>query len=118
MYKNVVLNKGLLLVVTFIVILIGYSFYEYFDFKLGNLYFVFKHWDEFRINNEKYVQKVENKLNKIKGAKCFVINLLKRTEAQSKRNIGEAVIQIPYLIDGESGTINQEAIEYIGNQYE
>lgn len=94
------------------------SFYEYFDFKLGNLYFDFKHWDEFRINNEKYVQKVENKLNKIKGAKCFVINLLKRTEAQSKRNIGEAVIQIPYLIDGESGTINQEAIEYIGNQYE
>lgn len=35
MYKNVVLNKGLLLVVTFIVILIGYSFYEYFDFHFS-----------------------------------------------------------------------------------
>ncbi len=94
------------------------SFYEYFDFKLGNVYFDFKHWDEFRIDNAKYVQKIERKLNKIKGGKCFVINLIKRTEALPKENIGETVIQIPYLIDGERGVFNHEAIEYIGELYE
>ncbi len=94
------------------------SFYEYFDFKLGNIYFDFKHWDEFRIDNAKYVQKVEKKLSKIKGAKCFVINLIKRTEAASKENIGETVVQISYLIDGERGVLNDEAIEYIGELYE
>ena len=94
------------------------SFYEYFDFKLGNMYFDFKHWDEFRTNNEKYVRKIEGKLNKIKGAKCFVINLLKRNEARPKINMSETVIQIPYLIDGEVGTINENAIEYIGSLYE
>lgn len=94
------------------------SFYEYFDFRLGNIYFDFKHWDEFRTNNEKYVKKIEGKLSKIKGSKCFVINLLKRNDARPKINIGETVVQIPYLIDGESGTINQEATEYIGSLYE
>lgn len=93
------------------------SFYEYFDFKVGNIYFDFKHWDKFRVNNEKYVQKIEGKLSKVKGAKCFAINLLKRTDASPKINIGETVVQIPYLIDGESGTINQDAIEYICNLY-
>lgn len=91
------------------------SFYEYFDFKIGKIYFDFKHWDEFRTNNEKYVQKIEGKLNRIKGSKCFVINLLKRTDARPMINIGETVVQIPYLIDGENGVINQDAIEYISS---
>ena len=94
------------------------SFYEYFDFKLGNSYFDFKHWDDFFIDNNTYVQKVERKLAKIKGAKCFVINLVKRSEAPCKINMGETVIQIPYLIDGEKGTLNDEAIEYIGELYD
>ena len=37
---------------------------------------------------------------KVKGAKCIVINLLKRTDARPKVNIGETVVQIPFLIDG------------------
>ena len=89
------------------------SFYELFDYKIGNVYFDFKHWNEFRIDNDTYVKKVERKLAKIKGAKCFVINLIKRTDADVKQNISETVIQIPYLIDGETGTINFDAIEEI-----
>ena len=89
------------------------SFYEYFDYKMGNVYFDFKHWNEFRIDNNKYVQKVERKLAKVKGAKCFVINLVKRTDAIIKQNIGETVVQVPYLIDGENGTINTQFIEEI-----
>lgn len=89
------------------------GFYELFDYKVGNLYFDFKHWDTFIKDNDEYVKKIEGKLKKVKGAKCFVINLLKRTDARPKVNIGETVVQIPYLIDGETETINEEAIDYI-----
>ena len=92
--------------------------YEYFDFKLGNIYFDFKHWDEFRTDNNIYVQKIERKLSKVKGAKCFVINLLKRTDAKPKINVGNTVVQIPYLIDSETGLINEDAIEYIQELYD
>ena len=94
------------------------SFYEYFDFKLGNMYFDFKHWNEFRVDHDKYAKKVQKKLSKIKGAKCFVINLVKRTEARSMTTVNETVVEIPYLIDGENATINFDAIEYINNLYE
>ena len=89
------------------------SFYEYFDYKMGNVYFDFKHWNEFRIDNDIYVKKVERKLAKIKGAKCFVINLVKRTDALVKQNIGETVVQVPYLIDGETGMINDDFIDEV-----
>lgn len=91
------------------------TFYEYFDYKIGNIYFDFKHWHLYEANNDLQVKKVENKLAKIKGAKCFVINLVKRNDAPAKINIGETVIQIPYLIDGNEGTVNSEAIELIEN---
>lgn len=89
------------------------SFYEYFDFKIGNLYFDFKHWDEFRTDATKYAQKVKRKLNKIQGAKCFIVNIVKRTDAKPVESVDETIIQIPYLIDGDKGTINNEAIDYI-----
>lgn len=50
------------------------SLYEYFDYKIGNVYFDFKHWNDFRVDNDKYVQKVERKLVKIKGAKSLYPN--------------------------------------------
>lgn len=90
-----------------------YSFYEYFDFKIGNIYFDFKHWNEFFIDNNKYVKKIESKLEKIKGTKCFAINLVKRNDAQIKQNIEETVVQVPYLIDGETMTINEDFIKKI-----
>lgn len=92
------------------------SFYEYFDFKIGNLYFDFKHWDEFRTDANKYSQKVKRKLNKVKGAKCFVINIVKRTDSKPVESVDETIVQIPYLIDGERGTINYEAIDYISER--
>lgn len=92
-----------------------YSFYEYFDYKMKNIYFDFKHWNNFIKNNNKYVKKLEDKLSQIKGAKCYVINLIKRNDSLIKQNIGETVVQVPYLIDGETGTINNEFIEEILN---
>lgn len=42
-----------------------------------------------------------------------MINLIKRNDSLIKQNIGETVIQVPYLIDGETGTINSEFIDEI-----
>lgn len=89
------------------------SFYEFFDFKIGNFYFDFKHWNEFRTDTYKYSQKIKRKLSKVNGAKCFVINLVKRSEAKPVESIDETIVQIPYLIDGEKESINDEAIEFI-----
>lgn len=91
------------------------DFYEFFDYKKGNIYFDFKNWDKFIKDNDEYVKKVEWKLSTVKGAKCFVINLLKRADAPAKINVGETVIQIPYLVDGETGELNFEAINYISD---
>lgn len=102
--------------------ILGYDFenldtecYEFFDYKIKNVYFDFKNWDKFIKDNDEYVQKVERKLNAIKGIKCFVINLLKRADSPAKINIGETVVQIPYLIDVETGELNMEALDYIAD---
>ncbi len=89
------------------------SLYELFDYQAGNFYFDFKHWDMFIKDNDEYVRKVERKLNRVKGEKAIVINLIKRNNALSKINIGETVIQIPYLLDPETGEINGAAIDFI-----
>ena len=89
------------------------DFYEFFDYKIDNIYFDFKHWDNFIKDNDEYVKKIERKLSAIKGAKCFVVNLLKRADSPAKTNVSETVIQIPYLVDGETGELNFEAINYI-----
>lgn len=89
------------------------SFYEFFDYKYNNIYFDFKHWNSFRVDKDKYSEKVKLKLSKIKGAKCFVINLIKRTNAKPMESVDDTIIQIPYLIDSDNGTINEEAINYI-----
>lgn len=89
------------------------SLYELFDYQAGKFYFDFKHWDMFIKDNDKYVRKVERKLNRVKGEKAIIINLIKRNNALPKINIGETVIQIPYLLDPETGEINGEAIDFI-----
>lgn len=87
--------------------------YESFDYKIGNIYFDMKNWKNFNKNNDEYVNKLVNKLRKIRGSKCIVINLFKRSKEQEKINIGENVIQIPYLIDPLTETINREALSII-----
>lgn len=89
--------------------------YEFFDYKKDNIYFDFKYWGKFIKDNDDYVKKIEWKLSTIKGAKCFVINLLKRADSPAKINISDNVIQIPYLFDSETSELNFEAINYIRN---
>ena len=72
-------------------------------------------WNHF-FEHETCVDLEKRKLNKVKGAKCFVINIVKRTDAKPVESVDETIIQIPYLIDGDKGTINYEAIDFISDR--
>lgn len=79
------------------------SMFELFDYKYGNCYLDFKHWREYEKENDEYVNKIIKKLEKIKGSKCIIINLFKRGENKGFiENLGENVIQIPWLINDEN----------------
>lgn len=91
-----------------------YSKYELSDYKLNNLYFDFKHWDKFMVNNDECVSKMQRKLSRVKGDKAIAVNLIKRTNATTKYSIDETVIQVPYLIDADSGSINENIMGLIG----
>lgn len=85
--------------------------YELFDYKSGNLYFDFKNWDNFIVDNENYCKKIEYKLKQIKCAeKVVVINLFKKENDIIQVSTNEKIIQIPYLID-ENNEINYKEID-------
>lgn len=87
-----------------------YSLYEYFDFKIKNVYIDFKHWKEFSKSPRKQIEKIKWKLNRAKGEKAVIINIIKRGDHKSFTNVDEDVIEIPFLIDDN----NDVSIEMIG----
>ena len=87
-----------------------YSLYEYFDFKIKNIYIDFKHWKEFSKSPRKQIEKIKWKLNRAKGEKAVIINIVKRGDHKSFTNIDEDVIEIPYLIDDN----NEVSVDMIG----
>ena len=76
--------------------------YEAFDFKVGNIYFDFKHWDYFIKNNDAYCKFIEWKLGTVKGAKVIVANLIQRGNHKVKVSVDNRIFQIPYLINEEN----------------
>lgn len=78
------------------------SCYEFFDYQIGDIYFDFKHWDNFIKENDEYSKKVENKLKQINGRKAIIINLFQRGEHNIKTSIDSKIIQIPYLINDDN----------------
>lgn len=91
-----------------------YSKYELFDYKLNNLYFDFKHWDKFIVDNDEYVSKVQRKLSRVNGDKAIVVNLIKRTSAIIRDSVDETVVQVPYLIDPDRGCVNENIEDLVG----
>ena len=73
-----------------------YTKYEYFDYQCYNLFFDFKHWNNFIKDNDNYVKKILWKLNRVKGEKCVVVNLIKRNKASPKINIDENIATINF----------------------
>lgn len=96
-----------------------YSLYELFDFKIGNVYFDFKHWNNYVVDHNKYCDKIRRKLNRVKGEKCFIINLTthKNTEYMCQ-NIDNEIFIVPFLIDPNTADISQKNIDFIFNNLE
>lgn len=90
-----------------------YSMYELFDYKFGNVYIDFKHWNNFITDQDNYVKKIERKLKRVNGDKCLIINLVKRGEHHSRQSIDGLVYQIPFLIDPDKEDTDSEMIDYI-----
>lgn len=91
-----------------------YTLYEFFDFKIGNVYFDFKHWNDFIINHDYYCNKIRRKLNRVKGERCFIINLTTHKNTEYKcQNINNEIFIVPFLIDPNTAEISQDNINFI-----
>lgn len=88
------------------------SFYELFDFKIKNIYIDFKHWKEFNTNPQRQIAKIKKKLNRTKGEKAVIVNIIKRGDHKAFTNIDEDVVEIPYLID-DSNDVAMDMINVI-----
>lgn len=93
-----------------------YTLYEFFDFKMKNVYIDFKHWNTFQANPEEEINKIKRKLNRAKGEKAIIINIIKRGEHDVKFSRDEDIITIPYLIDSSTNEIAQDMIEIIDKE--
>ncbi len=92
-----------------------HSLYEFFDYKIKNLYIDFKHWKSFQADPFDQIRKIKWKLNRAKGEKAVIINIVKRGEHLPKISWDEDVIVIPYLIDPETGDVSDQMIKIIND---
>lgn len=88
-------------------------FYEFFDFKYKNIYFDFKDWNNFDRDNIEYQKKIRDKLHMINGVKCIVINIIKRGEHKINISDDNSIIKIPFLLDFNNESYNEDAIKMI-----
>lgn len=83
--------------------------FEKFDYKLNDMYFDFKLWK----NNGKDLKydRIKIKLEKVKGKKAIIINLL--GDAKMLISDNNDICTIPALLDENTGEINKKAIDKI-----
>ena len=79
-----------------------YSLYEFFDFKIKNVYIDFKHWKDSKAKLKPQIEKIKRKLNRANGEKAVIINILKRGNHKALLDVDEDVLEIPYLINDEN----------------
>ena len=79
-----------------------YTLYELFDFKIKNIYIDFKHWNLFKSKPKEQIDKIKRKLNRTKGEKAIIINILKRGNHKAFYNADGDVLEIPYLINDQN----------------
>ena len=91
-----------------------YSLYEFFDFKIKNVYIDFKHWKDSPAKLKPQIEKINRKLNRVKGEKAIIINILKRGNHKAHINKDGDILEIPYLINDEN-EVDSEMLDTIGN---
>lgn len=91
------------------------SMYELFDFKMKgkDIYFDFKNWCYYLTEHDKQCEKIRNKLKRVKGAKCFIVNLMSVNKNHMLQKIDDTIYLVPYLIDRESGEVSSKIIDFI-----
>lgn len=94
--------------------------FELFDYEYNSVMVDFKFWSTFHPNFEKEVNKVVRKLNKTKGRKALIINLIKHGDHRFVYSKSKNMLRIPYLLeysDNKILRINKdyldEAIKYL-----
>jgi len=90
-----------------------YTLYEFFDYKCKNLYFDFKHWKSIQKDPKAEIAKIKRKLNKTKGEKAIIVNIIKRGNHVARVTVDDNVVMIPYLIDPMTNEIADEMIQEI-----
>lgn len=90
-----------------------YTLYELFDFKIKNVYIDFKHWKDSPAKLKPQIEKIKRKLNRVKGEKAVIINILKRGNHKVFLNADGDVLEIPYLINDEN-EVDLDMLEEIG----
>ena len=83
--------------------------FELFDFKYKDTYIDFKHWQHYDGKDKIMKKKIRDKLQKTKGKKIIVINVLKRGDHDFKVTNDGVIHKIPYLYSQESENISENA---------
>ncbi|MFQ6791701.1 MAG: hypothetical protein ACLRT4_02835 [Thomasclavelia sp.] len=88
------------------------EFYEYFDYKIDDIYIDFKHWRKtMKLSDEEYCQNVRKKLKAIGGKKAIIINLISQGNEYEIIDHND-VIEIPALVNRD-GSFNEKNIKKI-----
>ena len=91
------------------------GFFEVFDYRLTeNVYVDFKLWnDRTALPAEEEIEKIRKKMERIGGARVFIVNILGNSKAQFKPVVSSdrAIFEIPFLCKG--GRLDEEALSFI-----
>ncbi|MGH1383993.1 hypothetical protein [Kordia sp.] len=92
------------------------EYYENFDYKIKetDIYIDFKHWKEStEINFDEQESKIRKKLEKVKGERVFIINILSSSEKRIIKSIDEKIIEVPFLWNTETKELNHSILKDI-----
>lgn len=93
------------------------EFYEKFDFVFeSSKYIDFKYWSGYtEKNRDEEVKRVRNKLDKIKGSKAFIVNIIKPQNCDPKPFISadNRIVIIPYLFDSDEKILSAENLKLL-----
>lgn len=73
--------------------------FETYDYKYRKKYIDFKNWQNFDVEFEEYLKKLENKNRKHFVSKVLVINILKTGNYNFNVTQDDKIIRIPYILD-------------------
>lgn len=90
--------------------------FELFDFKIkdSDIYIDFKHWHEHtKISHANQIEKIRNKLERVKGERVLIVNLLAQTHYKVHSSRNNTIIEVPWLWNSDKEAFNKEILAYL-----